>query len=159
MATATVARSLQVRIMRRGVVVNLGVASGKTVKVGYSFADVSAEQGVDYTATNDTLTFTPSATTGLTPTSLFIPFSIIQDNVNEADETFTITLSEPSDANASVDDENKLVTVSITDDDTTLPVVSIAKAEGAEGNGINNGKITFTISLTFIGWNLGCCWS
>ena len=131
-----------------GLVVTLGVASGKTVKVGYAFADVSAEQGVDYTATDDTLTFTPSTTTGLTPTSIFVPFSIIQDTVNEADETFTITLSEPSEANATVDDENKLVTVTIKDDDTTLPIVGIANAEGDEGNGINNGKVIFTISLT-----------
>ena len=131
-----------------GVAVSLGVASGKTVKVGYTFADVSAEQGVDYTATNAILTFTPSTTTGLTPTSIFVPFSIIQDNVNEADETFTITLSEPNDANASVDDENKQVTVSITDDDSTLPIVGISDANGGEGNGTNNGTITFTISLT-----------
>ena len=133
-----------------GLKVSLSAASTKTVKVKYVFADGTAEQGVDYNATNGILTFSPDETTGLTPTSKFVPFSIIQDSINEAGETFTITLSIPDGGNATVDDAKKVATVTIGDDDTTLPIISIADAEGSEGDPdtpANDGKVTFTISL------------
>ena len=133
-----------------GLKVTLSAASTKTVKVAYVFADGTAERGSDYTASNGTLTFEPDETTGLTPTTKFVPFSIIQDSINEANETFTITLSIPDGGNATVDDAKKVATVTIGDDDTTLPIISIADAEGSEGdpdNSTNDGKVTFTISL------------
>ena len=133
--------------------VTLSAASTKIVKVDYAFGHATndtAEKGVDYTASDDQFVFNPSNTTGLTATSMLIPFTVTDDTLNEASETFTITLSIPDeDGNASVEDATKVSIVTITDNDTTLPIISFANAEekGAEGDGANNGSITFTVSL------------
>ena len=139
--------------------VTLSAASTKVVKVNYAFGNDpsdpadTAEINVDYTATDDQLqlVFNPDDTTGLTATSMVIPFSITDDSINEDSETFTITLSIPEeDGNASVEDATKVSIVTITDNDTTLPIIGFERTEekGVEDDGVNNGSITFTISLT-----------
>ena len=45
-----------------GLKVSLSAASTRTVKVAYAFADGTAEKGVDYSASNGTLTFEPDET-------------------------------------------------------------------------------------------------
>ena len=124
-------------------VVSLNTGSARVVKVDYTFTDVSATIGTDFTTLNDTpandepngtLTFTPSESTNLTVTSLPIPFMITQDELVELGETFTISLSIPSDGNAILDENSKTVTVTIVDDD--IPELSvIAGADVTEGSG------------------------
>ena len=58
----------------------LSVPSTKTVKVDYAFTDVTAINGTDYSGVNNTLTFNPDPTTGITATSMPVPFSITQDS-------------------------------------------------------------------------------
>ena len=98
-----------------GLVVMLTSASRKIVQVAYTFADGTgdsgAENGVDYNGTNGTLTFTPDDRTGLTPTTMFVPFSIIPDNIDDPNETFTITLSTVPNGNATVSNTADMVTV------------------------------------------------
>jgi hypothetical protein len=61
-----------------------------TVSVRYATASGSATQGQDYRSRNGLLTFTGSATTR----RIIIP--ILMDSLTESDETFTVTLSDPS---------------------------------------------------------------
>ena len=127
-----------------GLAVTLTPASGKTVKVSYTFADGSgAVNGTDYMGMDDTLTFTPDATTKLTPTTMYVPFSILLDEMDDPDETFTITLSIPADGNARVDDATKVSTVTIVESDT--PVLSIASA--ADTTGVTEG-LDFQFTIT-----------
>ncbi|MFM6807547.1 MAG: beta strand repeat-containing protein, partial [Dolichospermum sp.] len=72
--------------------VTLSQASNQTVSVNYATANGTATAGSDYTATIGTLTFAPGVTTQV----LNIP--ILNDSLNEADETFTLTLSSPTNA-------------------------------------------------------------
>ena len=58
--------------------------------VSYFTTDGSATAGSDYTATSDTLDFDDGQT------SLTITVPIIDDAVDENDEDFTVTLSNPT---------------------------------------------------------------
>jgi Ca2+-binding RTX toxin-like protein len=72
--------------------VTLSNASSQTISVNYATANGTATAGSDYTATIGTLTFAPGVTTQV----LNIP--ILNNSLNEADETFTLTLSSPTNA-------------------------------------------------------------
>lgn len=67
--------------------VNLTPASGTTVMVNYGTSDLTANSGLDYTATTGTLTFNPGIT------SRTIPVTILQDTIPEGNHTFQVTLS------------------------------------------------------------------
>ena len=72
--------------------VTLDEAATGTVSVDYATSDGSADAGDDYTATSGTLSFSAGTTTQS------IPVEIKDDIENESDETFTVTLSNPSGA-------------------------------------------------------------
>ena len=67
-------------------------ASDDTVRVDYATSDGTASAGQDYTATSGTLTFAPGVT------AQQVAVAISGDTVAEPDETFTITLSNPTGA-------------------------------------------------------------
>ena len=67
--------------------VTLSPASTKTVTVAYATANGTATAGEDYTAANGTLTFAPGTTTR------DISVEILDDDIEESDETFFVTLS------------------------------------------------------------------
>ena len=92
--------------------VRLAQASTLPVRVRYTTTAGTATSGVDYLLTDDVVTFAP----GETVKSITIP--IIGDTLDEADETFTVTLSAPENATL---DASSSVTVTIVDDD--LPIV------------------------------------
>ena len=72
--------------------VTLAPASPETVTVDYATADGSATAGEDYTAASGTLTFAP----GETSKTVAVP--VLDDAIDEGEETFTLTLSGPSGA-------------------------------------------------------------
>ncbi|MFT3848316.1 MAG: retention module-containing protein [Propionivibrio sp.] len=72
--------------------VSLSAASGQTVTVNYATGDGTATAGSDYTATSGTLTFAPGQT------ALTITVPILNDSIVEANESFNVTLSAPSNA-------------------------------------------------------------
>ena len=72
--------------------VTLSAASTQTVTVGYATADGTAVAGADYTAAAGTLTFAPGTTTQS------IVVQALGDTIHEANETFTVTLSNPAHA-------------------------------------------------------------
>ncbi|MBV9495282.1 MAG: right-handed parallel beta-helix repeat-containing protein, partial [Acidobacteria bacterium] len=116
--------------------VNLSAPSGQTVTVSYATANGTAVAGSDYGATSGTLTFAP----GVTSQTVTVP--VTGDVTNEANETFTVTLS--SATNAAI--ATATGTGTIVNDDA-VPTLSIAPASQAEGNsGLTNMPFTVTLS-------------
>ena len=102
-------------------------ASRRTVTVDYATTDGTAEAGSDYTETSGVLTFDPLQTTGV------ISVPVNDDNLAEPDETFTLTLSNLSNA-VLANDELPGVSATGTIEDNE-PTVSVAarSAEVTEG--------------------------
>lgn len=96
--------------------VTLSAASSLTVTVNYATANGTATAPSDYAATSGTLTFTPGQTTQT------ITVVVNGDTTNEANETFTVTLSSP--ANATLGSATG--TGTIANDDT--PIVQFQQA-------------------------------
>ena len=114
------------------VTVSLSSASALPISVTYTTVDGSALVDDDYTAAAGTLNFAAGET------EQTINIDTADDALDENAETFTISLSDPT--NASLDDTDAIVT--ITDDDDA-PNVSIADASVTEG-----GTTTVTVSLS-----------
>ena len=69
--------------------VRLSAQSGRLVTVDYATGDGSALAGLDYVATNGTVTFPP----GTILQNVFVP--VIGDFLNESNETFVVSLANP----------------------------------------------------------------
>ncbi len=72
--------------------VSLSPASDAAVTVDYATSDGTAASGTDYTATSGTLTFAAGET------AKTVEVAALADTATEGDETFTLTLSNPSGA-------------------------------------------------------------
>ena len=94
--------------------VTLAPASGATVTVGYATSDGTATAGSDYTAASGTLTFAPQQVTQ----TITVP--VQGDGAIEPDETFTVTLSLPT--NATIGAGGGQAVGTIVNDDPTLSV-------------------------------------
>ena len=86
--------------------VSLSTGSSQSITVQYATSNGTATSGSDYTSTTGTLTFNA----GVTTQTITIP--ILNNSVNEEDETFSLTLSNPT--NALLGSTNS-VTTTITD--------------------------------------------
>jgi hypothetical protein len=93
-----------------GFTVSLSNASSQTITVQYATADGTATAGTDYVTGSGTLTFTPGQT------SQPVGVMVNGDLLNEADVTFNVNLSLPT--NAAIGDNQGLGT--ITDDDSPV---------------------------------------
>ena len=114
--------------------VTLSPASGKTVTVSYdtSRPGGTTAEAADFTAQTDrTLTIPAGSTTG----TIAVPTA--NDTIDEADETFRLTLSSPT--NATLADATATGTIT-DDDDATLSVNDVSGSEG--------GTLTFTVTLS-----------
>ena len=110
--------------------------SSGDVTVDFATADGSATEPTDYVARTGTLTFTPTG--GLSQT---IAVRVFGDTLNEANETFSLTLSNPSGGNTL---ENATGTGTIQNDDTST--VSIARVVRVAENAASGA--VFTVSLS-----------
>ncbi len=118
--------------------VTLLESTGDPVTVVYTTADGTATAGSDYTATSGTLSFSGDTT------ALQVTVAITDDNVFEADETFTLELSNPSGATLLEDS----ATATILDDDTA-PTLSVSDASVAENaGGGDTTDLVFTVELS-----------
>jgi hypothetical protein len=116
------------------ITVTLSAAYTDTVTVDYATMPIgSAIPHVDYIPISNTLTFDPGEI------SKTIQISIIDDELDELDETFEINLSNP--VNAMIADGQAIGTIL---DDDDAPLVSMADVAGQE----NVGTIWFTVTLS-----------
>ena len=115
--------------------VTLSTASEIEVTVAYATADGTASAGADYRAANGELRFAPGET------ELTVSVPVLGDLTPEADETFTVTLSAPVNAELG----RATATGVIVNDDVAL--VSVADARAEEGdNGTTDLDFTVTLS-------------
>jgi Ca2+-binding RTX toxin-like protein len=113
--------------------VSLSNASAQEIAASYATANSSAIALSDYTNKVGTLTFAPGVT------SQIISVPIVGDNVDEANETFLVNLSNP--VNAKIADNQALGT--ILDDDTAGFTISPISNNTTEAGGTG----TFTVKL------------
>ncbi|MBD2518026.1 M10 family metallopeptidase C-terminal domain-containing protein [Nostoc sp. FACHB-973] len=100
--------------------VSLSSASSQPVTVNYTTTPGTATANTDYTSRNGTLTFAANTTTA----TITVP--ILNDNLSEANETFSVNLSSPSNATL----QKATGTVTITD--TLQASTTTTLADGIE---------------------------
>ena len=105
-----------------GFEVRLSEPAPAEVTVAWATGDGTAVAPADYTAASGTVVFTPGQVTAL------VPVTVVDDAVYEGDETFTLTLSEPS--GATIGDGTAVGT--IVDDETATPGVFRCAASAAD---------------------------
>ena len=116
-------------------VVALSAVSGRDVEVDYATSEASpqsAVSGTDFTAASGTLTIEAGEETGT------IEVAATEDDDEENDETFTLTISNPKNATLTTD-----TTATGTINDGTLPRLSVADAAATEGS-----PVTFAVTLS-----------
>jgi N-acetylneuraminic acid mutarotase len=114
--------------------VSLSAPSPLTVQVSYATANATAAAGSDYDAASGVLTFAPGVT------SQTIAVTVIGDLTFEADETFSVQLSNPINAALGAD----VATGTILNDDPE-PRISIDDVSIPEGN---SGSVAAQFSVT-----------
>jgi len=119
-------------------VIRIGGSSGK-VSVQYGNSDVTAILEKDYTFGTDILNWADGDATPKT-----FSLNILDDTLNETNETVNLMLSNPS-GGATLGSPSSAV-LTIVDDDPA-PKVSIDDVSSAEGNG-GTTNFTFTVSLS-----------
>ena len=102
------------------------------ITVDYATSDGTAEAGSDYTSVSGTLTFA----SGETSKSVIVPIS--GDNILEADESFTVTLSNVTGTANLLDGSGTGVIEN--DDAASVTIADVATDE-------DNGTVTVTLSL------------
>ena len=107
-----------------------------TVTVDYATADGTALAGSDYTTASGTATFAP----GDTVETVAVP--VLDDAVAEAEQSFTLNLSNP--VEATISRSQAFGTIVDTDADPALSVSDGSVAEGDAGS--SNGTVTVSLS-------------
>jgi hypothetical protein len=115
--------------------VTLSGPSGREVDVDYATSDGTATAGSDYTATSGTLVFAPGET------SKQIDVSVTGDLLVEGNQTITVTLSSPFNADLGT----SVATGTITNDDAN-PKLVVGDANVLEGNS-GTTPLTFTVAM------------
>ncbi len=120
--------------------VTLSAPSSFEVTVGYETVEVPGDQGgatesSDFTATADTLTIAPGTK------RVGIDVSLVDDSLHEEDETFGLTLSQPTNALLGANQSSGTGTIRDDDDPPTLTVTGGTASESA-------GSIAFDFELS-----------
>jgi len=105
------------------------------VTVNYATADGTATAGSDYQSMSGTLTFAPGET------SKTITVQVIGDRLAEPNETFTVNLRNPTNANIG----NGQGVGTILDDEPRISISDVSKKEGRTGQ---TTLFTFTVTLS-----------
>lgn len=116
--------------------VSLSTVSAQTITVDFKTTDGTAASGGDYQATSGTLTFAPSEI------SKMVSVVLVGDLANEANETFTLDLSNGQ--NAIIADAQGVGTIANDDANPTITVSDATVAEGQSGT----TNLNFTVSLS-----------
>jgi hypothetical protein len=116
--------------------VQLSAATTRTVTVNWATSAGTATADVDYVSANGTVTF-PAGTTTQT-----ISVTVRPDTLDENNETFTVTLSNPGNGTIGT----ATATGTILDNDAT-PSIVINNVQTSEGNS-GTKLLTFTLTLS-----------
>ena len=123
-------------VLTPSIAVNLSKSYFQTVTVNYSVTGGTATASADFTLASGTLTF-PAGTT-----TQSIPLSIINDSLDELDETILITLTSPTKATIGTIPTH---TYTIADDDTA-PTVSFGTTSSTNSEATTAVNIPVTLS-------------
>ncbi|MBC8180892.1 hypothetical protein H8E88_07190, partial [candidate division KSB1 bacterium] len=118
-----------------GFTTTLSAISGKAISVNYQTSDGTATAPGDYTSSSGTLTIPAGSRTGT------INILIIDDVIDENNETFTLTLSNPVNVTISDAQGNGAI-----NDNDAPPSISI----NDESENENANTMTFTVTLSVI---------
>jgi hypothetical protein len=117
--------------------VSLSAASTQTITVQYATVDGTATVADnDYFATSDKLIFAPGQTTA----NIDVP--VVGDRIAEPNETFTVTLSQPTNAFLSLGGSTGVAT--IVDNAPRISINSVTQQEAGHGS----TAFVFTVSLS-----------
>ncbi|MDB4842362.1 autotransporter domain-containing protein, partial [Gammaproteobacteria bacterium] len=124
-------------VSSKAITVDLSAVSAKNITVNYAVTGTASGSGNDYTLGSGTITINAGATSG----TLTIA-SIVDDSIDEADETVVLTLSNPSNATLGTD---RAHTYTISDNDNTPTIdFSATSSNGAES--VSSKAITIHLS-------------
>ena len=115
--------------------VSMSVASPLAVSVAYATANGTATAGSDYTASSGSLSFAAGET------SKTITISLLNDSLNESDETFSLSLSAPT--NATLGSPSSVI--------TTLTDTLVATSSTVLPTGIENLRLDGTAAINGTG--------
>ena len=124
-------------VSSKAITVDLSAASGQNVTVNYAITGTATGSGTDFTLANGTLTINAGATTGTINIA-----SIVNDSLDEANETIILTLSSPGNATLGSDDVH---TYTITDNDNA-PVVDFNTTSSNGAESVSSKAITVDLS-------------
>ncbi len=124
-------------VSSKALTVDLSAASGQDVTVDYAVTGTATGGGIDYTLANGTLTITAGNTSGTITIS-----SIVDDSLDEVDETVIVTLSNPSNATLGSDDAH---TYTITDNDNA-PTVDFNSTSSSGAESVSSKNLTVDVS-------------
>ena len=117
--------------------VDLSAASSKDVTVNFTVTGTASGSGTDYTLDNGNITIASGTTSGTITIS-----NILDDVLDEANETVIVTLSNPSNATLGSDDAH---TYTITDNDNA-PVVDFNTTTSNGAESTSSKAITVDLS-------------
>ena len=117
--------------------VHLAPASSESITVDYTTTDGTAHAGTDYEQVSGTLVFAPGGTVG----TIRVP--ILNDALNEDNETFALSLTNASEAVLS-----RATAVGTIIDDDPLPNLSILDAVSPEGDPGGTNSLQFLVRLS-----------
>ena len=124
-------------VSSKPITVDLSAASGQDVTIDFAVTGTATGSGTDYTLANDTLTITAGETTGTITIA-----NIIDDAVDEADETVIVTLSNPSNATLGSDSVH---TYTISDNDNA-PVIDFNTTSSSGAESVSSAGLTVDLS-------------
>ena len=120
-----------------GFTVDLSAVSRQNVTVDYAITGTATGSGTDYTIANGTLTIVAGSTSGTITVA-----SIVNDTLDESNETVIVTLSNPSNATLGSDDTH---TYTINDNDSA-PVVDFNTTSSNGAESVSAKAITVDLS-------------
>ena len=117
--------------------VTLSTASGSSTTVHYATSNGTAHSGSDYTVKSGTMTIPAGSTTGT------ISIDILNDDLyDDGDESFTVTLSNPTGATLNAD---AAATVTIIDDEA-VPTLGFNTTAVSQSEGVSALELSVSLS-------------
>ena len=120
-------------VSSKAITVELSAASTQSVTVDYTLTGTASGSGTDYTLADGTLTISAGLTSGMITIA-----GIVDDGLDEPNETVIVTLSNPS--NATLGD-NSVHTYFIIDNDDA-PVVDFSSISSNDAESVSSKALT-----------------